>query len=68
MILDVVRPEFQRQTNAICSHVLASTLLQMVYQDVPWLNRTPGWVKRILYLVSRLSIRVILPIQRRAHL
>jgi aspartyl/asparaginyl beta-hydroxylase (cupin superfamily) len=67
MIFDVVRPEYQDQTNTICSHVLASTLLQMLYQDVAWLNRTPGWMKQALYLASRMMIRVILPIQRRAR-
>jgi aspartyl/asparaginyl beta-hydroxylase (cupin superfamily) len=68
MILDVVRPEYQHQTNTVCSNVLASSLLQMLYQDVPLLNRTPGWLKQILYRAGGLAIRVILPIQRRAHL
>lgn len=65
MILDVVRPEYAHATNTICSHVLASSVVQMMYQGLPWLNRAPGWVKWALYSLSRFAIRLLLPIQRR---
>lgn len=66
LIVDVMRPDFARETNAICSHVLASTFLQMAYQRFSWLNRLPGRVKYLIHFISRLFIRALLPIQRRA--
>lgn len=64
-IVDVVRPEYARMKNAVCSNVLASSLLQMLYQAFPWLNKTPGRIKALLYFLSRTAIRGFLPIQRR---
>ncbi|MEL7114884.1 MAG: aspartyl/asparaginyl beta-hydroxylase domain-containing protein [Pseudomonadota bacterium] len=65
MIVDVVRPEFLRQQNAVCAHVLASSVIQMLYQASPTLNRLPGFVKRALYGTFQAAIVLYLPIQRR---
>ena len=68
MIIDVVRPEFMGQQNAICAHVLASSVIQMLYQSSPLLNRLPGIVKRTIYGVTQGAIRGYLPVQRRLKL
>jgi aspartyl/asparaginyl beta-hydroxylase (cupin superfamily) len=65
LIVDVMLPEFAGQEGAICSHVLASSLLQRVYQRFAWLNRLPGRVHSGLHSVLRGAIRVLLPVQRR---
>jgi aspartyl/asparaginyl beta-hydroxylase (cupin superfamily) len=65
MIVDVMRPEFLGQQNGICSHVLASSVLQMMYQSMPFLNAWPGLVKRLLYATLQVGILGFLPIQRR---
>ena len=65
LIVDVMRPEFVSQQNRICAQVLASTVLQMMYQSLPFLNAWPGRVKRLLYLVLQAGILGLLPIQRR---
>jgi aspartyl/asparaginyl beta-hydroxylase (cupin superfamily) len=65
LIVDVIRPEYVRQKNAVCSRVLAFSLLQILYQEFRWLDRAPGRVKWVLHTVSRLAIRAFLPIQRR---
>lgn len=65
MIVDVVRPEYLDQQNRICAHVLASSLLQMLYQSLPFLNSWPGRVKQMLYGMLRSGIRVYLLVQRR---
>ena len=65
LIVDVMLPEFAGQTNAICSHVLASSLLQRIYQRVAFLNRLPGRTQFVLHFLLRNAIRVVLPVQRR---
>lgn len=65
LIVDVMLPEFAHRANAICSHVLASALLQRLYQRVQWLNKLPGKTQFALHFVVRNAIRAILPIQRR---
>lgn len=65
MIIDIVRPEYLDQQNRICAHVLASSVLQMMYQNMPFLNAWPGRVKQVLYGLLRGGIRVYLPVQRR---
>jgi hypothetical protein len=66
LIVDVMRSEFADRSDAICSHVLGATFLQLVYQRLSWLNRAPGWIKYVIHFFSRGVVRVILPIQRRA--
>jgi aspartyl/asparaginyl beta-hydroxylase (cupin superfamily) len=65
LIVDVMLPEFAHRAGAICSHVLASALLQRLYQRVAWLNRLPGRTRFGLHFVLRNAIRLILPVQRR---
>jgi len=65
LIVDVIRPEFAGKKNAVCANVLASSLLQMLYQGFPWLNKTSGHIKSVLYFLSRMAIRGFLPIQRK---
>jgi aspartyl/asparaginyl beta-hydroxylase (cupin superfamily) len=65
LIVDVFRPEYARQQNAVCSHVLASSLLQMLYQKFRRLDRAPGRLKWLLYSVSRIAVQALLPVQRR---
>jgi aspartyl/asparaginyl beta-hydroxylase (cupin superfamily) len=68
LIIDVVRPEFVKQENRICAHVLASSVLQMLYQRFTFLGKRSGYVKKVLYHITRITILVILPIQRRLFL
>lgn len=65
MIVDVIRPEFAKQKNRVCAHVLASSVLQMMYQSMPYMNGWPGWVKRVLYSILQSAIVAYLPLQRR---
>ena len=67
LIVDVMRPEFADRTNAICSHVLGSLLVQALYQRSRLLNRLSGRVKYVVHFICRNVIRVLLPIQRRAR-
>lgn len=64
LILDVIRPEFLAQQNKVCAHVLASSILQMLYQTFPLLGKLSGYVKGVIYHTARLFILIILPIQR----
>ncbi len=65
LITDVIRPEFAKQQNRICAHVLSSSVLQMLYQRFAFLGRRSGYFKKILYNLFRLLILAALPIQRR---
>lgn len=64
LIIDVVRPEFAARENMICAHVLASSVLQMLYQRFAFLGRQKGFFKKRLYDLFRISIWLILPLQR----
>jgi len=64
LIMDVMRPEFARRENEVCSHVLASSVVQMLYQRFPGLGLRSGYIKSFIYNVSRIAIRTMLPIQR----
>ena len=64
LIVDVIRPQFTHQTNAICAHVLASSVLQVAYQSIGWLNRFPGQVHHLLHFFLRGVLRIALPVQR----
>jgi aspartyl/asparaginyl beta-hydroxylase (cupin superfamily) len=66
LIVDIVRPEFVARTDDVCSHVLASTFVEMAYQRFAWLNRLSGRLKLALYFAARLLSRAFLPLQRRA--
>lgn len=65
LIVDVMLPEFAARRNAICSHVLASALMQRAYQRFAWLNRFPGRTQYALHAVARALVRMVLPVQRR---
>ena len=64
LILDVMRSEFVKKENGICAHVLASSVLQMLYQSYPFLGRRSGYFKKALYHTSRIMILGFLPVQR----
>ena len=64
LILDVMRPEYVSRQNRICARVLASAVLQMLYQRFSFLRRRSGYLKGALYHISRVVILGILPIQR----
>ncbi|VAW74518.1 hypothetical protein MNBD_GAMMA12-213 [hydrothermal vent metagenome] len=64
-IIDVIRPEFASKTAAICANVLASSILQILYQKLKWLNRLPGSVHHSLHFILRSLLRITLPIQNR---
>ncbi|MDB5040204.1 MAG: hypothetical protein JWN27_930 [Candidatus Eremiobacteraeota bacterium] len=64
LIVDVMRPEFANRTTAVCTHVLASTFLQAVYQRFTWLNRLPGSLKYAIHAAARAFLTVYLPLQR----
>ena len=63
VIFDVMRPEFQNQTRNICTHVLASMVIQKLYSNYDWLCRQRAWVKRWLYTVLRLGFYVYIPMK-----
>jgi aspartyl/asparaginyl beta-hydroxylase (cupin superfamily) len=63
-IVDVIRPEFQDRNRSICVHVLASTLLQIIYQRFQKFGTRPGALHHILHFVARGAISLALPIQR----
>jgi len=64
MIADVIRPEFLSQENRICAHILASSVLQLLYQQFSFLGRRSGYVKKAIYRISQFLILIFLPIQR----
>ena len=64
MIMDVIRPEFAGQQKNICAHVLASSAMQMLYQRFPRWGVRSGYLKSVIYHLSRWAILVMLPIQR----
>ena len=64
LILDVMRSEFVKKENGICAHVVASSVLQMLYQSYPFLGRRSGYFKKALYHTSRIMILGFLPVQR----
>jgi aspartyl/asparaginyl beta-hydroxylase (cupin superfamily) len=66
LIVDVMRPEFVEQTDAICTHVLATMIVQRIYQHSAFLKRLPGRFKYGIHFVIRSVMRVLLPVQRRA--
>jgi aspartyl/asparaginyl beta-hydroxylase (cupin superfamily) len=65
IILDVMRPEYVKHQNSICAHVLASSVVQMLYQRFSFLSGKSGRLKYFLYHTSRIAILGILPIQRK---
>ncbi|PPL03099.1 aspartyl/asparaginyl beta-hydroxylase domain-containing protein [Parapedobacter indicus] len=65
LIFDVMRPEFAHRQNEVCAHVLASSVMQMLYQQYAFLGRRPVWFKNLLYHAARIFIRLAIPIQRR---
>ena len=64
LIIDVVRPEYLKQKNRICAHVLAYSAIQMLYQRFAFLGKRSGAFKQGLYHMLRYGIAAILPIQR----
>ena len=64
LIVDVIRPEFVKKKNAVCAHVLAYSIIQMLYERFPFLGNQSGYFKRSLYHFFRGMVRLILPIQR----
>jgi aspartyl/asparaginyl beta-hydroxylase (cupin superfamily) len=66
LIVDIIRPEFVARTDEVCSHVLASSFVQMLYQKLTWLNHLSGRLELALYAVARVISRALLPLQRRA--
>lgn len=62
--LDVMRPEYLKQQNSICAHVLASSWLQMLYPRFPFLAETSGYLRKVFYHGCRYALLVYLPVQR----
>jgi hypothetical protein len=65
LIVDVIRTEFAEQADSVCTHVLAWTALQLVYQRLSWLNALPGSIKFAIHAALRRVVRWWLPMQRR---
>lgn len=65
LIVDVMRPEYQHRTDAICARVMAAIQLQRIYQRLPWLERRSGRWHRVLHGVLSHLARMVLPLQRR---
>lgn len=63
--LDVMRKELLKEQNSICAHVLASSVLQMLYPRLPFLSSKTGYWRKAIYHFVRILIKGILPIQRR---
>lgn len=66
LIADVVRPEYLDRQNSICAHVLASSILQMLYERSVFLGRRSGYIKKALYMIFKFLIRCVLPFQNAA--
>ncbi len=64
LIADVMRPEYINQQNRICASVLASSVLQMLYERFPFFSHRTGYTKRFLYAILQFLILCVLPIQR----
>lgn len=64
LIIDVVRDEYAKEQNMVCAHVLASSVLQMLYQKFSFLGEQSGYLKKNMYNLLRYSIWLILPLQR----
>ena len=64
LIIDVLRPEFIKNKYSVSAHVLASSVIQMLYQRYPGLGLKSGYLKKIIYTISLACIRAILPLQR----
>ncbi|MCW4629713.1 MULTISPECIES: aspartyl/asparaginyl beta-hydroxylase domain-containing protein [Marinomonas] len=67
-IIDVIRPEFAHKKQSICVNVLATSMLQLLYQNVSWLNRLPGKTHHVLHFLIRNVLRLVLPIQNKLRL
>lgn len=65
MILDVMRPEFESQSDKICASVMGAIALLYLYRRIRWLNRLPGRLRRPLHWIFRSLFRVVIPVQRR---
>ena len=63
LIADVVRPEYLDQQNQICARVLASSLLQMLYERFSFLRLRTGYTRKALYTLLSFVIRIVLPLQ-----
>ncbi|WP_162617690.1 aspartyl/asparaginyl beta-hydroxylase domain-containing protein [Yoonia maritima] len=61
VIFDVMRPEFQNRTRGICTHVMASMIIQKMYSNSAWLRQRRAWVKRWLYTGLRLGFYAYIP-------
>ena len=64
LVLDVIRPKYFHEQDGVCAHVLASSVLQMLYPRLPFLANRSGYAKKIVYHFFRLAIRLVLPLQR----
>ncbi len=63
VILDIIRPEFAHRKLEICSHVLASAAVQMIYPRFALLERKSGYVKKAIYHLARIGIRGVLTVR-----
>lgn len=64
LIVDVVRPQFAAQTDAVCCHVLASYGVQVLWQHSELLRRAPRRFKLAVHFLIRNALRIYLPLQR----
>lgn len=64
LIVDVIRPEFLDQQNRVCAHVLASSILQILYERFHFFGRRTGYTRKVLYTILKFVILCALPIQR----
>ena len=65
LIVDVMRPEFAAQTDAVCRSVLASYVVQVLWQHSALLRHAPRGFKLAVHFVIGSALRVFLPLQRR---
>lgn len=64
LIIDVMRPEFAAQTRAVSARVIASILLQALYERQTWLNAMPGGVRIGLQSIAQMLTRMYLAMRR----
>jgi aspartyl/asparaginyl beta-hydroxylase (cupin superfamily) len=61
---DVIRPELKHKKNRVCAHVLASSVMQMLYPRISSVKMRSGYWRRAIYHVVRVLILGFLPLQR----
>jgi aspartyl/asparaginyl beta-hydroxylase (cupin superfamily) len=58
IILDIIKPEYRKKTNHICSVVLSSITLQKIAEKINWLYKIPIFIQFIGFINVYLTFRI----------